>query len=159
MWVGSVDPGIGSGRALGDPEPVEAAGGPQQVGQRAFQLGLGRALGQQGLHVLEGAAELVQAILQAVELGAGHQDDVTGKAGLRRSRPLLVSALPAGLAAVEPWASDGTCLREHATAPAAATRLLTMARDGDGAIGCHGRSVRGDGEVGERVLGSHVPGR
>ena len=110
MWVVSVDPAIDSGRALGDPEPVEAAGGMQEVGQRSFQFGLGGPLGHQRLHVLEGAAQLVEPILQAVELGAGHQDDVTRKAGLRCGRSLLVRALPACLAAVETRAADGACL-------------------------------------------------
>lgn len=111
MRVVSVDAAAVSGRALGDPQPVEAAGGSQEVGQRAFQLGLGGTLGQEGLHVLESAAELVEPILQTVELGAGHQDDVTRKAGLRRRGPLLVSTLATGLAAVETRAADGTGLR------------------------------------------------
>ena len=78
---------------------------------------------EQRLHVLEGAAQLVEPVLQPVELGAGDQDDVAGQPGLRRRRPLLVGPLPARLAAVQPRPADRLLLGQHPAAPAAAPLL------------------------------------
>lgn len=159
MWVVLADLADDSDGALGDPEPVEATGGTEQVGERPLQLRLGRALGQQGLDVLEGAPELVEAILQAVEFGAGHEDDVIRKTGLRRRGPLLVGTLATGLAAVETRPADGALLRQDPAAPAAPARLCSLGLDGNGALRHRRSRVFRCDDGGERVLGSHASGR
>ena len=67
--------------------------------------------------------------------------------------------LPARLAAVETWPADSALLRQDPAAPAAAARLLAVARDGNGALRHRDRGLLRYDDVSERLLGSHASGR
>ena len=80
-------------------------------GGEVLQLDRARAVVGGGGHVLGGAAELEQPVLQIGELGGGQDDGVFRQAAALDRGAAFVGALAARLGAVPAWPADLAVLR------------------------------------------------
>ena len=104
---------------MGSAQPLEPMSVLDDRGRKVAQLVGARAVVGRGRHVLGGAAELEQPVLQVGEFRGGQYHRVLGQPAALDGGSAFVGALSARLGAVAAGAADLAVLWQAKTAPAA----------------------------------------